>query len=76
MGVGNPARGRRKKMTDFSQPNVATRLDRLKYLLKLIQFATEHPDRDDIIFRVISNGVDLALDETKAIALQIDVDMD
>lgn len=60
----------------MSEPNVATRLDRLKYLLQLIQFATEHPDRDDIILRVISNGVDLALDETRAIALQIDVDMD
>lgn len=62
-------------MSDFSQPNVATRLDRLKYQLKLIQYATEHPDHDDILLRVISNGVDLALDETKAIALQIDVEM-
>ena len=63
-------------MSDFPQPNVATRLDRLKYQLKLIQYATEHPDHDDILLRVISNGVNLALDETRAIALQINVEMD
>ena len=63
-------------MTDFSQPNVATRLERLKYQLQLIQFAAEHPNCHDILLRVISNGVDLCLDETRAIALQINVELD
>lgn len=56
-----------------SEPNIATRLDRLEHQLKIIQFATEHPDRNDFLLTTISYAIDLALDEVKAVRVQLNV---
>lgn len=59
-------------MSDYSsEPNVATRLERLIHQLKLIQLASEHPDREDFLLTAISHGIDLALDEVEALRVQL-----
>ena len=60
-------------MSDFSHPNTATRLERLTHQLKLIQLATEHPDREDFLLTAISYGIDLALDEVKALKVELGI---
>lgn len=61
-------------MSEFSSaPNTATRLERLEHQLKLIQLATEHPDHEDFLLTAISHGLDLALDEVKALSVQLKV---
>ena len=60
-------------MSDFSHPNIATRLERLTHQLKLIQLATEHPDREDFLLTAISHGIDLALDEVKALKVELGI---
>lgn len=62
-------------MNNCSNHNIATRLERLIHQLKLIQYATEHPDHEDedFLLRSISHGVDLALDEVKAIASELNL---
>ncbi len=70
MDIGNPASGRLRKM------NIASRLERLTHQLKLIQLATEHPDHEDFLLTTISHGVDVALEEVRAIALKLKVELD
>jgi hypothetical protein len=60
-------------MSDCSDHNVATRLERLTNQLKLIQLVTEHPDREDFLLTAISYGIDFALDEIKALEVQLKV---
>ncbi len=62
-------------MSDCSSHNIATRLERLTHQLKLIQLATEHPDREDFLLTAISHGVDVALEEVKAIALSLNLEL-
>lgn len=57
-------------MSNVFDHNVATRLERLEHQLKLIQLVTEHPDHEDFLLTSISVGIDLALDEIKAISAQ------
>ena len=66
MGAGSRATGRLLKM------NIATRLERLTHQLKLIQLATEHPDREDFLLTAISHALDLALDEVIALQVQLE----
>ncbi len=62
-------------MNDYSSaPNTATRLERLEHQLKLIQLATEHPDREDFLLTAISHGLDLALDEVEALKAQLNIE--
>lgn len=63
-------------MSNVFDHNVATRLERLEHQLKLIQLAAEHPDHKDFILTTISVAVDLALDEVKALAMQLRVEVD
>lgn len=61
-------------MVDFSsKPNVATRFDRLQHLLRLIQYATEHQDHSDFMLPTISYALDLALDEVKALKVELGI---
>lgn len=63
-------------MSDYaSLANVANRLERLKHQLKLIQLATEHPDRDDFLLTAIFHGVDLALVEIEALGVELKVEL-
>ena len=57
-------------MSNVFDHNVATRLERLEHQLKLIQLVTEYPDHEDFLLTSISVGIDLALDELKAISAQ------
>lgn len=59
----------------FPDPNVATRLGRLKHQLKLIQLVTEHPDRDDFLLTAIFHGVDLALAEIEVLGVQLKIEL-